>query len=743
MTATLNDKTLRMALVLREAGVLDETHWQAVAKQVGATGEKSLRQVLFQEASLGAIKDFLTLDVVTLKSGKASTASDMAKTLRSAVKLLPDEILSMLKANQPDVARLCHHLIRQKLMTEGALVSALDLAEKNALNVYDVLCAQKLISPEIVEQSVADHQTEFGQDNRTLLAGDILIYNSLITKEDYSKALESRAVTMAPLSQTLENLKYISQDDLVATLERGIELPMVDLAACDVAPELLQRFPTEFMRRQLFVPLTIQDNNFEIGTADPFNLSLADAITLLTGKRVSMIYASHSDLLAKLETLVPQSDTSGKPLMSMPMASAPRVIKPAAKTSAEGVGEKATRVAEGDTTRKPAEVFVDNLSAVQLVSQIIESAVDIGATDIHIEPQLEAVRVRYRVDGLLHNVMKTPTEMALSITSRIKALASMNVTERRRPLDGHLSFETRNGSYDFRISTLPSVYGEKIVMRVLDSSRVMTGLPDLGLEPEQNKTMERMVLRPHGLILVTGPTGSGKTSTLYACLSTANNEGSNIITIEDPVEYMLEGITQVQVDANIDLTFANGLRSALRQDPDVIMVGEVRDADTAQTAIRAALTGHLVFSTLHTNMAVGAISSLTHMGIPHYLIASALSGIIGQRLVRKICEDCKESYSAPKPLLKELGVSEGTRKKIYHGKGCSRCLNTGYRGRTGLFEVVEVTGDLRRAIAAGTGETELEELAALRGDTLKAVGIKKIFAGITTPEEVVKAVVMQ
>jgi type II secretory ATPase GspE/PulE/Tfp pilus assembly ATPase PilB-like protein len=285
--------------------------------------------------------------------------------------------------------------------------------------------------------------------------------------------------------------------------------------------------------------------------------------------------------------------------------------------------------------------------------------------------------------------------------------------------------------------------GEKIVMRILDSSRVMTGLAELGLEGKQLESLQRLIARPHGMTLVTGPTGSGKTSTLYACLCSINTENVNIVTIEDPVEYQLEGITQVQVDTNIDLGFADGLRSTLRQDPDVIMVGEVRDADTAHVAVRAALTGHLVFSTLHANTAVGAISALVNMGIPPYLVAAALAGVVSQRLVRRICDECKKPFAPPKGILAELGLGERTRKKFYMGDGCGHCLNTGYRGRTGLFEVVEVTEELRRAVVERQGEHTLREIAHKRSVALIDAGKEKIFEGVTTPSEVLKAVTIQ
>jgi type II secretory ATPase GspE/PulE/Tfp pilus assembly ATPase PilB-like protein len=348
--------------------------------------------------------------------------------------------------------------------------------------------------------------------------------------------------------------------------------------------------------------------------------------------------------------------------------------------------------------------------------------------------------VRFRVDGQLHTVMSVPAAMITFIAARVKVLAQMNVTERRRPQDGHFDLETSDGFYDFRVSTLPTIHGEKIVMRVLDSSRVMTGLAQLGFDEGQLHAVQRLISRPHGLVLVTGPTGSGKTSTLYACLSGVNREGINIITIEDPVEYQLDGITQVQVDANIDLSFAAGLRSALRQDPDVIMVGEIRDPDTARTAIRAALTGHLVFSTLHTNTAIGAISALNNMDIQQYLIASALSGIIAQRLVRVICPDCKKAFNPGKGVLTELGLGETSRKRFYRGAGCEKCFGTGYVGRTGIFQVVEVNEALRRAIGDRGTEAELGDIVDESSQSLMASGVSKIMQGTTTPAEVLKAV---
>ncbi len=743
-----NEKIIRIALVLREATVLDEPHWEAFAKRAGLSTVKGVMEILNQEVSLAAFKDLMYMDLRALVPG-SKAARKLEEQLNAPVKIYPGEVAHILRQNQPDIAKLGKILLSLGLVELSQIEAALDRAERNALNVYDVLVAEGIITPEKIEKVVASKSTDLAMDNRVLLAGDILVFNNLITRDDYSRALESRAVTKAPLSRTLEELNILKQDELLDALEKGVELPMIEILAYDVSPELLQCFPPDFMRRQLFLPLALQDRVIEIATADPFNMSLSDTIAFLTDRRVSPIYSPHQELLAKFEALPAfGGGGTGDRLATLPRPAARRVARPAPKTEeqvrptpmAEGYEAKRAPVTSPEPRRARPEPYVDNLSTVQLVTQIMESAIAAGATDIHIEPQAEEVRVRYRIDGVLHNIMRIPPEMHLSVSSRIKVLAAMNVTERRRPQDGHFTLDTDNGIYDFRISTLPSVHGETIVMRVLDSSRVMTGLDQLGLDEEQLKAVERLIARPYGLVLVTGPTGSGKTSTLYACLSTVNREGVNIITIEDPVEYQLPGITQVQVDPNIELTFAAGLRSALRQDPDIIMVGEIRDPDTAATAIRAALTGHLVFSTLHTNTAVGAVSALSHLGIDRYLLASAVSGIIAQRLVRKNCEECVKPFTPTKGMLAELGLPENSRKRFYRGEGCPHCLRTGFKGRTGIFEVIEVRPEIRRAIADGAGEEELRTLADKYGKRLFQAGLEKVLKGVTTPSEMIKAV---
>jgi type II secretory ATPase GspE/PulE/Tfp pilus assembly ATPase PilB-like protein len=349
----------------------------------------------------------------------------------------------------------------------------------------------------------------------------------------------------------------------------------------------------------------------------------------------------------------------------------------------------------------------------------------------------DGVRVRFRVDGKLQNIMKIPPQMTLPLISRIKVVSNMDVTERRRPQDGHFGLNIEDNYYDFRISSLPTHLGEKIVIRVLEKSTVLKGLSDLGLDKDQEKTMDTLIHKPYGMILVTGPTGSGKTTTLYSALNMLNDMERNIVTIEDPVEYQIEGINQVQADYNIDLTFANGLRSILRQDPDIIMVGEIRDDETARIAVRSALTGHLVFSTLHANQTVGAANALIQMGVSPYLSSSALIAVITQRLVRRICPQCKTKYKPEAAVLEDIGLKPDAAPAYYKGVGCEFCLNTGYYGRIGVYEILVVDNDIRSAIVDNKPEHEIYELAQSKGmTTLANNGRKKIVDGLTTPQEV-------
>jgi len=376
-------------------------------------------------------------------------------------------------------------------------------------------------------------------------------------------------------------------------------------------------------------------------------------------------------------------------------------------------------------------------SAINTVKTILEGAVKAGATDIHLDPQEPEMRVRYRIDGILHDVMSIHPSMQGAVISRIKILSDLDITETRHPQDGHMNLEVERRELDIRVATLPTFLGERVVLRLLDQSAVLSGIGDLGISEKEQKKLIKIIAQPYGMILVTGPTGSGKTTTLYAALNQKNVMTESIVTLEDPIEYQLSGINQVQIDPDIGVTFANTLRAVLRQDVDVILVGEIRDTETAHIAIRAAMTGHLVFSTLHTNDAPDAINTLRNMNIPSYLISSALTSIIAQRLVRKICEACKVAYKPGASILKEIGLPT-TIKKLYKGKGCDHCYHTGYKGRTGIFEILEITPQIRKMIVDNATPENIAQAAKLR--TMADHCREKIREAIVTPEEFLRVV---
>jgi len=374
---------------------------------------------------------------------------------------------------------------------------------------------------------------------------------------------------------------------------------------------------------------------------------------------------------------------------------------------------------------------------IKLVSTIIHGAVNSGATDIHLDPQEPEMRVRYRIDGVLHDVMSIPSDIENAIISRIKILADVDITETRHPQDGHISMDIGDAEFDVRVATLPTFLGERIVMRLLDQSSVLSGISDLGLEADDQKTLRKAIDQPYGMVLVTGPTGSGKTTTLYSCLNEKDVMTDSIVTLEDPVEYQLSGINQVQIDTDIDLSFASVLRASLRQDIDVLLVGEIRDPETARIAIRAAMTGHLVFSTLHTNDAPEAIATLRNMDIPSYLISSALTAIVAQRLIRQICPECKTSYKPTKTLLKSIKLPEST-ARLYKGKGCDQCYHTGVQGRTGVFEILEINNSVRSMISENKAVLQIAKAAKLK--TMADRCRMKVKKGEVNAEEFLKII---
>ncbi|MCS7249429.1 MAG: GspE/PulE family protein [candidate division WOR-3 bacterium] len=512
------------------------------------------------------------------------------------------------------------------------------------------------------------------------------------------------------------------EDNIGFELEQKYGVPYVDLATFKIDTEVMKMFPEEFLRAHKFVPLFKSGNTLVVAMVDPSNIYSIDEIRRFSGMEVQVMVCKELDLYQVLNEYYAQVQPP-----DIPDEPEVETIEPL------GEGEVA---AELDLTPKKLEELASEAPVVRWVNQLIIRAVRERASDIHIEPTREGLQVRFRIDGVLHPVVAPKKALQLAVVSRIKIMSRMNIAEKRLPQDGRYSAIVDGREIDFRVSTFPTTYGETVVMRILDRVRLLS-MDELGLLPEKLKILREMIRKPHGVILVTGPTGSGKTTTLYAILQEIRSAEKNIITVEDPVEYDIDGLCQSQVNEKAGFTYLVALRHILRQDPDVIFIGEIRDRDTATVAIRAALTGQLVFSTIHTNDAPGTITRLIDMGIEPFLVASAMEGVLAQRLVRRICPKCKEEYKPSPKILEELELPPDT--ILYRGRGCEHCRYTGYYGRIGIFEVMKVDEKMRELIVTRPPTSAIRMLAKENGmDTLWEDGIKKVLMGITTVEEVMR-----
>lgn len=492
----------------------------------------------------------------------------------------------------------------------------------------------------------------------------------------------------------------------------------------DIPDELLNAVPISFAKHNRLLPFArTEDNRVLVACSNPLMLASEEELRLAFDADIILVVASFETVLTAINSAYDRSMRQAE----------------TAVAELEGEAGDLKGVLEDEVVDLLDLESDDEAPIIRLVNSLMSQAVKDGASDIHIEPYERELLVRFRVDGVLYEIIRPPKRFQNSIISRVKIMGGLNIAEKRLPQDGRIRLKVAGRDFDIRVSSVPTTFGERIVMRLLDRSSAMRDLADIGFSPYNLKRMDALIQSPHGIILVTGPTGSGKTSTLYACLSKINRTDLNILTIEDPVEYQLKGVGQVQVNNKIDLTFASGLRSFLRQDPDVIMVGEIRDRETAEIAIQASLTGHLVFSTIHTNDAPGAVTRLVDMQVEPFLVASSLLAVLAQRLVRTICSHCKESYEANEEELSEIGLTTKDVRVLYRGRGCDHCQQTGYRGRIGIFELMVLNDEIRGAIMNNSDSTTLKARAREYGmKTLREDGALKVIAGITTVAEVTR-----
>jgi len=561
---------------------------------------------------------------------------------------------------------------------------------------------------------------------KTRKLGEILVGRGLVSEADLVRLLESERHKGQHLGTLLVQQGLITEEDLLEALSEQLDLPYwrkLEEAGIEHIP--VAKVPIAFYRQQKIFPIACSNGGIKVAVSDPLNLQPLDDLAVFLGAPVEPVLSSERELMAAINRYFDRETGSTEQVMQ--------------DIEGEDLGAIANEIEETDDLLDLAS----EAPVIRLVNSILTQAVRARASDVHVEPFERELKVRYRIDGLLYNTLTPPRRLQAAISSRIKVMANLNIAERRLPQDGRIRIRVGEKDVDIRVSVVPTAYGERIVLRLLDKTSVLLGLEEIGMGEEAYGKYSRLIKRSNGIILVTGPTGSGKTTTLYGTLNKISSPELNIITIEDPIEYQLGGIGQIQVNSRIDLTFANGLRSILRQDPDIIMVGEIRDRETAEIAIQASLTGHLVFSTLHTNDAAGAVTRLLDMGTEAFLVSSSVLAIIAQRLVRVICQKCREPYRPDPPLVKELGLDQTSNLPFegvfYRGKGCAACFQTGYRGRSGIYELLVIDDDIRTLIMSGADSSVIRRKAIEQGmTTLFRDGIIKIVKGVTTVDEVLR-----
>ena len=588
--------------------------------------------------------------------------------------------------------------------------------------------------------------------------GELLVRRNILTPEQLKKAFEEQKSNGSRLESTLVKLGYIKEDELLSFLSAQYRVPSIKLSKVEVNPGVIKLIPASIAKKHFIIPTNRMGVKLTLAMVDPSNILVIDEVKFITGFRVEPVVASESEIIDAIKKYYGGGgELAG--LGTQTFNASDYTFDDDVSQPNEGVTFEEDSVVNVDDFDQLVRGAIDNVEVVEqsatddsedlqgpiikIVNGILIKAIKLGASDIHFEPYETLFRVRYRIDGVMLRAMTLPLKIKNALVSRLKIMSRLDIAEKRLPQDGRIKLRLGKGrEMDFRVSVLPTLFGEKVVLRLLDKGALQLDMTKLGFEESSLTDLKAAVHRPVGMILVTGPTGSGKTTTLYSALSELNKESENIMTAEDPVEYNFMGINQVQMHEEIGLTFASSLRSFLRQDPDIIMVGEIRDFETAQIAIQAALTGHLVLSTVHTNDAPGTIGRLIDMGVEPFLIASAVILILAQRLIRKICNECKEQIQVHPQLLIDLGIPPDEVKTfpVFKGKGCPICSNTGYKGRLGLYEVMSMKEEIKELILSRASTSEIKKEAIRLGmKTLRQSGIHKIRAGATTIDEVLRA----
>lgn len=622
----------------------------------------------------------------------------------------------------PERPKLGEILITSGLITKEQLEEALKEQSQKGGYLGQILINKGWISSADINRILQQTYPKIKQWDKI---AKMLVIENIITQEQLDKATTRSNLTRQSLDKALIELGYVTEEAIATALARFLDIPYVKLTDLQIEPKIAHFLPVSLVRRHRLIPIRLEQDTLFIAMSDPMDLDALEEIRLVTKYRLRQMVATEREILQAIEQHFSIQQMARQLISQMPTIE--------------------TELEKGILAPEKLEIGIVEPPVSRLVDSIINEGINSRASDIHFDPQEPEMRLRYRIDGILHDIMNIPKRIEPAVISRIKILADMDITEHRRAQDGHISLRINNKEYDLRVASFATISGEKIEVRILDKSSMLLSLTGLGLSSRDLERFNSLISKNYGIILVTGPTGSGKTTTLYAALNQMDRLAKNIITIEDPVEYKLEGINQAQVNPLAGITFANGLRSILRQDPDIVMVGEIRDLETAEIAIHAALTGHLVFSTLHTNDAPSAITRLIDMGIEPFLVSSSLIGIVAQRLIRTICPECKQDYRPDDTVLGELGLNRQDQDYVFsQGRGCGFCFNTGYRGRAGIFEIMNVTEAIRELIVGRQTASKIKEVAMNEGMfSLRQSAIQKVIDKVSTPSEIKRVIFIQ
>jgi type IV pilus assembly protein PilB len=624
------------------------------------------------------------------------------------------------EAYDPQLGR---HLVEAGHVTEKQLNDALSRQKKSGQSFWRILVNRGLVTPKQIADARKFAERKLEPVLSEEAVRELLLDKKLLTEEQWTWVMEERERTGHNIFQVLIDSNIVSKEDLGNALAEKLDLPWVDLEREPVEDSAVKLLPKYLARQNRMIPISIEGDTVRLAMANPEDVAGAESFRMISDKEVVPVLAFERDVLNAIERYY-----------------ATEASKHAAE-SKNPIERLKRRLMHAAAVEDDMASMAEDAGVVNVVASVIEGAINSRATDVHLEPQMDSLRVRYRIDGMLYDIMALPGHLHEEVISRVKVLCDLDITERRRPQDGHFTIEALGREYDIRVATLPTILGEKMVLRILNPEDLFRGLRELGLEDEQRELLEDAVEQPDGMILATGPIGSGKTTTLYALLSEIDILTKNVVTIEDPVEYQLPGINQVQVDQRVERTFAKMLRSVVRQDVNVMMVGEIRDGETADVAVGAARTGHLVLSTMHTNDSVGAIVTLQHLGVKPFMITNTVTVVIAQRLVRRLCPDCRVEYEPEGPVIEAAGLEKGEAGKItfYQATGCERCYQMGYRGRTGIYEVLRITPELKRLILNGADHDDIMKTAHGEGmRTLLESGLAKVRQGVTSIDELLR-----